>query len=102
MYKVKQDWSYVIQDNLRLLQEMTLPDERYRSIQNARRFLQDLMDSKKTPKVPRSVRQHAYAILRHYPGDYDLERLAKKSPDVIIKEMEPLTRMMMKYEEDTQ
>ena len=100
MYKVKQDWSYVIQDNLGLLQEMTLPDERYRAIQNARRFLQDLMDPKKTPKVPRSVRQHAYAILRHYPGDYDLERLSEKSPDVIIKEMEPLTRMMMSYEKE--
>lgn len=79
---------------------MTLPDERYRAIQNARRFLQDLMDPKKTSKVPRSVRQHAYAILRHYPGDYDLERLAEKSPDVIIKEMEPLTRMMMTYEKE--
>jgi hypothetical protein len=38
--------------------------------------------------------------LRHYPGDYDLERLAEKSPDVIIKEMEPVTRMIMQYEQD--
>jgi hypothetical protein len=38
-------------------------------------------------------------LLRHYPTEYDLERLAEKSPNVIIKEMEPLTRMIMTYEE---
>ena len=79
---------------------MTLPDERYRAVQNTRRFLQDLMDPKKTPKIPRIIRQQAYAMLRHYPNDYDLERLSEKSPDVIIKEMEPLTRMMMSYEKE--
>lgn len=79
---------------------MTLPDERYRAIQNTRRFLQDLMDPKKTPRVPRQVRQQAYAMLRHYPNDYDLERLSERSPDVIIREMEPLTRMMMTYEKE--
>jgi hypothetical protein len=79
---------------------MTLPDERYRAVQNTRRFLQDLMDPKKTPKIPRSIRQQAYAMLRHYPNDYDLELLSEKSPDVIIKEMEPLTRMMMSYEKE--
>lgn len=79
---------------------MTLPDERYRAIQNTRQFLQDLLDSKKTPKVPRSIRQHAYSLLRHYPGPWDLERLAEKSPDVIIEKMEPVYRMIRQYEEE--
>lgn len=78
---------------------MTLPDERYRAIQRTRHFLMSLMDPKETPRIPRSIRGQAYSLLRHYPGDCDLERLAGKSPDVIIKKMEPLTKMVMLYEE---
>ncbi len=79
---------------------MTLPDERYRAIQYTRQFLLDLLDPKMTPRVPREVRQRARSLLRHYPGDYTLDQLAEKSPDVIIKEMEPLTRMIMSYEKE--
>lgn len=78
---------------------MTLPDERYRAIRQTRQFLIDLQDRTVYPRVPRAVRAEAYCMLRHYPGDYDLERLAEKAPDVIIKEMEPLTRLVMTYEE---
>lgn len=79
---------------------MTLPDERYRSIKQTRQFLIDLMDKSKYPRVPRAVRNEAYRLLRHYPSDWDLERLAEKSPDVIIEKMEPLTRMLMSYEKE--
>jgi hypothetical protein len=78
---------------------MTLPDERYRALRHTRQFLTDLQDRTIYPRVPRSVRAEAYRLLRHYPTEYDLERLAEKSPNVIIKEMEPLTRMIMTYEE---
>ncbi len=78
---------------------MTLPDERYRAIRQTRQFLQDLQDRTIYPRVPRPVRAEAYRLLRHYPSDWDLERLAEKSPNVIIKEMEPLTRLVMTYEE---
>lgn len=81
---------------------MTLPDERYRALQFTHRFLIELQDPKKYPRIPREVRVEAYRLLRHYPTDWDLERLAEKSPDIIIKEMEPLTRMVMSYEEDKQ
>jgi hypothetical protein len=80
---------------------MTLPDERYRAIRQTRQFLIDLQDRTVYPRVPRAVRAEAYRLLRHYPGDYDLERLSEKSPDVIVKEMEPLTRMIMSYKQDT-
>ena len=65
---------------------MTLPDERYRAIRYAREFLRDLLDPKKTPKVPRKVRQQAYAVLKHYIWDTDLEELAKKCPKIIAKD----------------
>jgi len=78
---------------------MTLPDERYRAIRQTGQFLRDLQDRTIYPRVPRAVRAEAYRLLRHYPTEYDLERLAEKSPNVIIKEMEPLTRMIMTYEE---
>lgn len=78
---------------------MTLPDERYRAIKYTEQFLKDLCDRTKTPRVPRSIRQQASSLLRHYPTEYYLERLSEKSPDVIIQKMEPLTRMIMSYEE---
>jgi hypothetical protein len=78
---------------------MTLPDERYRAIRQTRQFLLDLQDRTIYPRVPRPVRAEAYRLLRHYPGEYDLERLAEKAPNVIIREMESLTRMVMAYEE---
>ena len=78
---------------------MTLPDERYRAIRQTGQFLRDLQDRTIYPRVPRPVRAEAYRLLRHYPTEWDLERLAEKSPNVIIKEMEPLTRLVMAYEE---
>ena len=81
---------------------MTLPDERYRAIRQTGQFLRDLQDRTIYPRVPRPVRAEAYRLLRHYPTEYDLERLAEKSPNVIIKEMEPLTRLVLTYEQEKQ
>ena len=79
---------------------MTLPDERYRAIVRAEYFLRGLCDPSITRGVSRAVREQARSILRHYPTTYDLDRLSEKSPDVIIREMEPLTRMVMSYNEE--
>jgi hypothetical protein len=79
---------------------MTLPDERYHSLRRAESFLQDLCHPDQTPRVPRALRDRARAILRHYPSEYHLQRLAEKSPDVIIEHIEPLTRMVMAYDEE--
>ena len=57
---------------------MTLPNERYRAVRYAREFMRDLLDPKKTPKVPRSVRERAYSTLKHFPGDYDMEMVAEE------------------------
>jgi hypothetical protein len=34
---------------------MTLPHERYNAIKRTENFLKDLMDPKKTPRVPREI-----------------------------------------------
>lgn len=65
---------------------MTLPNERYNAFKYAREFLRDLLDPKKTPKVPLSIRKRARSVLKHYAGDYDLERIAKKANALLINE----------------
>ena len=66
--------------------EMTLPYEEQNSINYTRDFLWALLSPKKTPKVPKVVRNHALRLLRHYPAFYrvayyfDAERtLAKQN-----------------------
>ena len=77
---------------------VTLPDERYRAVVWAERFLKELAhDPKKYPRVPKAVRKEAYSILRHYPSKWDLTRVAERSPEVFQEKMEPLTRMLEVY-----
>ena len=95
-----QDWSYVKEDNERTIKEMTLPDERYRAVIWAAKFLQGLAtDTKKYPRIPKSVRREANNILRHYPGAWDMMRAAQDAPDVFQERMEPVTRLFKQYEE---
>jgi hypothetical protein len=73
---------------------MTLPDERYRALKWAETFLQDLLDPAKTPRVPKSVRAQARAVLRHYPGSYYIDELARRAPDIITPRMEAVHRFI--------
>ena len=75
---------------------MTLPDERYRAVVHTRRFLLRLLT---TPRVPKAVKDEARSMLRHYPDDYDMSKVAQTSPDVFAERMEDVTRMFKKYEE---
>lgn len=61
---------------------MTLPYERLRAVNYAREFLYELLDPKKTPKVPKAVRQQAYRVLRHYPYPFEMKMAAEKAPDL--------------------
>jgi hypothetical protein len=82
---------------------MTLPDERYRAVTWASRFLQDLAhDRKKYPRIPKAVRQEAYSILRHFPNSWDMQRASDGAPDVFQERMEPLYRMVKQHEQDKQ
>jgi hypothetical protein len=75
---------------------MTLPDERYRSVQWAASFLSRLAGGD-IPRVPKAVRDEARSILRHYPGTWDMNRVAAASPEVFQEQMEPLHRMIVSY-----
>lgn len=79
---------------------MTLPDERYRAVKFARDFLYDLMDAKKTPGVPKAIRERARSVLRHYPDDYHMDVVSAASPDMFQPRMEPVTRLFKQYEEN--
>jgi hypothetical protein len=77
---------------------MTLPDERYRSIHQAEQLLKDLCDRSKTPRVPKAVRARASAVLRHYPSQWDLDRMAAAAPEVVVRQMEPLHKMIVSWD----
>ena len=55
---------------------MTLPDERSRAIMQTRAFLRELLDPKKTPRVPRAIRHRAYYCLKHYPFYWNINDVA--------------------------
>lgn len=52
---------------------MTIASERTRAVIYTEQFLVELLDPRKTPRVPRDIRQRAAALLRHYPSQYDME-----------------------------
>jgi hypothetical protein len=79
---------------------MTLPDERYRAVKYTEQFLKDLLDPTVTPRVPKSIRQRASSLLRHYPGAWDMERASAAAPEVFQERMEPVYRMVKQYEEN--
>lgn len=77
---------------------MTLPDERYRAVMYARKFLIDI--SQHRSGLSDDIKQEARSILRHYPSEYDLDSAAEKAPFVFQKRMEPLYRMVKQYDLD--
>lgn len=77
---------------------MTLPDERYRAVISAERLLRDLCDRTKTPRVPRIIRDRARAVLRHYPGAWDMDRAAQEIPHVFTKHLDPLYKMVKQHD----
>jgi hypothetical protein len=68
---------------------MTLPDERYRALKQGKKLLEELCDPGKTPRVPGIVRDRARSALRHYPTDYEFERMANSCPEIL--DTEPFT-----------
>ena len=81
---------------------MTLPDERYRAVRMAREFLYDLCDAKKTPGIPKRIRDQARGVLRHYPDDYHMNEAAKVAPHIFEERMEDVTRLLAIYEQRLQ
>lgn len=57
---------------------MTVPCERTRAVIYTENFLKDLLDPKKTPKVPKSIRLRASSLLRHYPTKFEMDLIADR------------------------
>ena len=74
---------------------MTLPDERYRAVVQTIQFLTDICN---TPRVPKAIKQRAFSLLRHYPSAWDMKAAAELAPHVFQEQMEPLYRMVKKYD----
>ena len=64
---------------------MTLPDERYRALKQGKKLLEELCDPGRTPRVPSLVRDRARGVLRHFPSDYELDRIADQCPEILDK-----------------
>lgn len=78
---------------------MTLPDERYRAVVQAAKFLESLSYSSETKRVPLAIRQEARRLLRHYPSNWDMKAASELAPHVFQEQMEDVTRMFKAYEE---
>lgn len=53
--------------------KMTTPDERTRTVMQARQFLQELAWSAADAGIPEPVRREAVRLLRHYPGGSEMD-----------------------------
>lgn len=54
---------------------MSLPDEKLRAMISSRQFLYDLLDPKKTPRVPKAVRLQARRLCKHWPFPFEIEQM---------------------------
>lgn len=61
---------------------MTTPYERTRAILETKSLLLKLVDTKRQPRMPKSVREHAEYLLRHYPAHVDIEAAHKALPEL--------------------
>jgi hypothetical protein len=62
---------------------MTMPDERYRALKQCRKFMEELCDPGKTPRVPGCVRDRARGLLKHFPLETELNHIAEACPEYL-------------------
>jgi hypothetical protein len=75
---------------------MTMPNERRNAVNYTRQFLVDLMDPKKTPRVPKEIRKEAYRCLKHYPGEYYMEQAAMWAPGIFGEWTQPSQLILLR------
>ncbi|WP_274961466.1 BPSL0761 family protein, partial [Lentibacter algarum] len=94
-----QDIKTLIRDHfLQEKQIMTLPVERFNSLLHAEQLLYDLLDPKKTPRVPRAIRGRARSVLRHWPMGSQLEIIAERVPEHFNRSEDPLYTAVKAYD----
>ena len=64
---------------------MTTNDERYKALKAGKKLLEELCDPGKTPRVPSIVRDRARGALRHYPNDYEFDKISEHCPELLDK-----------------
>ena len=57
---------------------MTVPVERTNAVIYTEEFLLELLDTKKTPRVPKAIRERALMLLRHYPSKCHMDAIAER------------------------
>jgi hypothetical protein len=60
---------------------MTIPSERTRAIIQTKGFLEELINPRLTPDVPDAIRNHARALLRHYPLGWEIHLAHQVLPE---------------------
>lgn len=60
---------------------MTLPFERTNAVSNVERFLMELCDPQKTPRLPKEIRRRAGSLLKHYPNSFDMEVISSREDE---------------------
>lgn len=51
---------------------MSLKFEKINALNRTKEFMRDLLDPKKTPRIPKKYRLHAYRCLKHFPWECDI------------------------------
>jgi len=78
---------------------MTLPYEEVNSLKAVRKFLYDLLDPSKTPRVPKAIRLRAHRLSKHYPMDHSI---TERYPDVAevsdTRLRDAMNRVVSRYE----
>ena len=78
---------------------MTLPYEEVNSLKAVRKFLHDLLDPSKTPRVPKTIRLRAHRLSKHYPMDHSI---TERYPDVAeasdTRLRDAMNRVVSRYE----
>ena len=59
---------------------MTMPCERFRSVKRTREFLNAVATGEL--KDVEDIRDEVYRCLRHFPGEYHMNEVAEKCPDI--------------------
>ena len=67
---------------------MTIPVERTNAVIWTEQFLCDLLDPKKTPRVPKAIRQQANRLLRHYPSKFHMDLIADREDNPSLYHMD--------------
>jgi hypothetical protein len=78
---------------------MTLPYEEVNSLKAVRKFLYDLLDPSKTPRVPKAIRLRAHRLSKHYPMDYSIQERYPEVAEVSDTRLrDAMNRVASRYE----